>query len=283
MSSTTAADESRGSAVHGAAHFDQLSDVYDELVGVLTGDIGRYAIDHLIPFPTSETSIHDNACGTGLMTAHLQQVASAPKKIHATDYVPSVTRVMQQKAVRNGWTNVEISVMDSQELTFPDGYFDLSITNFGIFFLPDPQRGAHQIYRTLKQGGVAVVTTWKERRIMDTIVAAQKSIRPDLETLSAPWAELWAKEKTLRDVLVNAGFRAENVQIVEKKTDAIVEPFLRDPNMVARGYPAATKGWSDEERGRLGSEMLRIAQEQDPQGRGARDLFSTAYIAIAKK
>ncbi|ETI24704.1 hypothetical protein G647_04073 [Cladophialophora carrionii CBS 160.54] len=282
------ADEPRGSAVHSSAtHFDQLSNVYDELVGLLTGDVGRYAIDHLIPTPTSEIVIHDNACGTGLMTAHLQQVASqtgtSAKKIHATDHVPSVTQVMQQKASRHGWMNVEISVMDSQELTLPDGLFDLSITNFGIFFLPDPQRGADQIYRTLKPGGTAVVTTWKERRIMDTIVEAQKIIRPDLETLYAPWAELWSKEETLRNVLVNAGFRAESIKIVERRTDAIVEPFLGDPDMVARAYPAATKGWTEEERARLGKEMLRIAQERDPQGRGAGGLYSTAYIAVAKK
>jgi ubiquinone/menaquinone biosynthesis C-methylase UbiE len=273
---------------HGAAHFDQLSSVYDDFVGVVTGDVGRYAIDHLLPVPTSESVIHDNACGTGLMTAHFQQVASQTgharaKKIHATDYVPSVTQVLQHKASRNGWKNVDISVMDSQELGFPDNSFDLSIMNFGLFFLPDPQKGAGQIYRTLKPGGVAVVTTWKKRHMMDTIAAAQKIIRPDLESLHAPWADLWSKEETLRDVLVNAGFEAENVKIVERRTDAIVEPFLRDPDMVARAYPAATKGWTEEERARLGKEMLRIAREVDPQGGGAGGLYSTAYIAVAKK
>ncbi|KIW68726.1 hypothetical protein PV04_04650 [Phialophora macrospora] len=274
--------------VHGAAHFDQLSSVYDEFIGVVTGDVGRYAIDHLVPVLTSESIIHDNACGTGLMTAHFQQVASkvgrpSAKKIHATDYVPSVTQVLQHKASRNGWENVDISVMDSQELSFPDNMFDIAIMNFGIFFLPDPQRGADQIYRTLKPGGLAIVTTWKKRHMMDTITAAQKTIRPDLEALHSPWAELWSKEETLRNVLLNAGFEADNVKIVERTTDAIVEPFLRDPDLVARAYPAATKGWTEEERARLGQEMLRIALEVDPQGRGAGGLNSTAYIAVAKK
>jgi ubiquinone/menaquinone biosynthesis C-methylase UbiE len=272
---------------HASSHFDQLSNKYDDLIGLVTGDIGRHTIDYLIPTPSSDSIIHDNACGTGLVTEHLQHIASKtgsyPKLIHATDFVPSVTQVMRRKASGNGWKNVDISVMDSQELTFPDNHFDLSITNFGIFFLPDPQQGANHIYRTLKPGGTAVVTTWKERRSMETIAEAQKSIRPDLKALHSPWAEHWAKEKSLRDVLTSAGFAPENVKIVEKRTDAIMDPFLRDPDMVARAYPAAVEGWTVEDKARLGGEMLRIAKAKDPQGSGAGGLCLVAYIAIAKK
>ncbi|KIW29728.1 uncharacterized protein PV07_05517 [Cladophialophora immunda] len=270
-----------------AGHFDQLSAKYDDLIGLMTGDIARYTLRALIEPPTSDMVLHDNACGTGLVTEYLQQVSSQtgtyPKMVHATDFVPSVTKIMQRKATQQHWKNVDIAVMDSQELAFPDGSFDLSITNFGIFFLPDPQRGADQIHRTLKPGGVAVVTAWKERRMMDTIAAAQKVIRPDLKGLSSPWAELWAKEDTLRDVLVKAGFEADNVRIVEQRTDAVVDAFLRDPEMVARSYPAAVEGWSEEEKARLGQEILRIARERDPEGRGVGSLYSVAYIAIAKK
>ncbi|KIW98633.1 uncharacterized protein Z519_00294 [Cladophialophora bantiana CBS 173.52] len=270
-----------------SGHFDRLSSKYDDLIGLMTGDIARYTLQTLIETPRSDMTIHDNACGTGLVTEYLQHVSSEtgtyPKMIHATDFVPSVTKLMQNKATQQGWKNVDISVMDSQDLTFPDGSFHLSITNFGIFFLPDPQKGADQIYRTLKVGGTAVVTAWKERRMMDTVAIAQKTIRPDLKSLHSPWAELWSKEETLRNVLVNAGFKAENVRIVEKRTDSVVAPFLRDPEMVARSYPAAVEGWSEEEKGKLGQEMLRIARKRDPEGGGAGGLYSVAYIAVVKK
>ena len=283
---------------HPSSHFDKLSNKYDDLIGLVTGDIGRFAIDKLIPTPISDCVVHDNACGTGLVTEHLQHIASRtgshPKFIHATDFVPSVTKVMQQKATHNGWKNVEIAVMDSQELAFPDNHFDLSITNFGIFFLPDPQRGADQIYRTLKPGGIAMVTTWKERRMMDTILKAQKAIAhtstdaqkadgPGLKMLDTPWAEPWSKENKLRDVLTGAGFAPENVKIVEQRTDAVNEAFLRDPGMIARAYPAAVEGWNENDRARLGDEVLRIAKEQDPEGGGVGGLYWVAYIAIAKK
>ena len=270
-------------------HFDQLSNLYDQFIGLMTGDVAHYIHDTLIPPPNSSTVVHDNACGTGLVTEHLQTIAAKTnpptyaKMIHATDFVPSVIEVMKQKSARQGWQNVHVAVMDSQDLTFPNDYFDLSIMNFGIFFLPDPQRGADQIFRTLKPGGTAVVTAWKERRIMDTIVQAQKSIRPDLATLTTPWADSWSEEDTLRTVLVKAGFNAESLRIEEKRTDVVAHAVLRDPEIMRKSYPTVIEGWSDEETQRLGGEILRIARHRDPEGQGVGGLYCVAWIAVARK
>ena len=270
-----------------SSHFEQLSSKYEDLIGVLTGDIGRYTLDNLIPSPAPGSIIHDNACGTGLVTEHLQHVASRtgahPRVFHATDFVPSVTKVLQGKVSHNGWKNVEIAVMDSQELTFSDEYFDLSITNFGVSFLPHPQKGANHIYRTLKHGGVAIITTWKERRLMDTIAEAQTLIRPDLNPLHKDWAEHWSKDTSLPDLLEKAGFAPSNVKITEKRTDAFVDPFLRNPDLVASAYPAAVDGWTDKEKARLGEEVLRLAKARDPKGGGAGGIYYVAYIAVATK
>jgi ubiquinone/menaquinone biosynthesis C-methylase UbiE len=266
-----------------ASHFDRLSTKYEEFIGLVTGSIGRITIDYLIPEEFLPGVVHDNACGTGLVTDYLQQLAKPPKLIEATDFVPSVTQILQRKASDKGWNNVHVTVMDSQDLTFPDNHFDLSITNFGIFFLPEPQKGANQIYRTLKPGGMAVVSCWKHRHIMDVIVAAQRSIRPDLEPLASPWTELWSKEETLQNVLLKAGFPSRQIQIVTRMTDAMVEPFFSDPDLVAKSYPAATEGWTAEEKNRLGPEMLRIAKERDPEGGGRGALMFDAYVAVAIK
>lgn len=282
--------KSDASDFNASSHFDTLSSSYDGLIGLMTGDVGRYVLDNLLPSPiTTETVVHDNACGTGLVTQHLQQRAesgalSYPRMTHATDFVASVTQIMQQKATRNGWKNVDISVMDSAALTFPDNYFDLSITNFGIFFLPDPQAGADHIFRTLKPGGAALVTAWKERRSMGVITSAQLAIRPDLPPLSSPWAATWEKEETLRNVLLNAGFKQENLKIVTQRTDALADLFLHTPEKVAQLYPAATpEGWTDEDKKKLGPEILRNAKEGATPEDGTAGVFNVAYVAIAIK
>ncbi|KAJ9644183.1 hypothetical protein H2204_001534 [Knufia peltigerae] len=267
-----------------ASHFNELASTYEGLIGLITGDIAHQVLDEMLPAPDSTAVIHDNACGTGLVTQFLEDKAAKTGSfptIHATDFVPSVVEVTRKKGETLKWKNVEASVMDSQALTFPDESFDLSITNFGIFFLPEPQKGADHIYRTLKPGGTAVVTTWKERRMMETVKQAQKLIRPDLKPLGAPWEEEWSKEETLRSVLENAGFKGDKIQIVERWTDALVDPFLRDVHMVAKTYPAAVKDWSEEEKERLGPEMLKLLQARE--AGPAEGLRHIAYVAIAKK
>lgn len=272
-------------------HFDQLASKYEDLIGLLTGDIARYVLSEHLPPIDSSTVIHDNACGTGLVTQYLQEMmatkssgsGSISPQIEATDFVASVVEITRHKASRHGWKNVTASVMDAQSLTFPAAHFDLSITNFGIFFLPEPQRGADEIFRTLKPGGTAIVTTWKERRVMDTLKLAQKALRPDRDVLSAPWEVPWSQEKTLRDTLLRAGFQEDKLRIVERRTDVLVGPLMRDPGMIARSYPASVEGWSDEDKEKLGPTMLKIAREQHPEDDGAGGLISVAFIAIATK
>lgn len=63
-------------------------------------------------------------------------------------------------ATAGNWP-VEETVMPDQSLTFPDSYFTHSFTNFFITHLDenhDP--AAKQVYRTLKQGGKAIVSIW---------------------------------------------------------------------------------------------------------------------------
>ncbi|KAL6251279.1 hypothetical protein RBB50_001487 [Rhinocladiella similis] len=267
-----------------AKHFNELADTYEGLIGLITGDIAHQILYELLPAPDSAAVIHDNACGTGLVTQYLEDIASRTGSyptIHATDFVPSVVDVTKHKSETLKWKNVDASVMDSQALTFPDELFDLSITNFGIFFLPEPQKGADHIYRTLKPGGTAVVTTWKERRLMDTLKQAQQLIRPDLKPWGAPWEEEWSKEETLRAVLEKAGFKGDKIQIVERRTDAVAQPFLRDVHLVTKAYPVVVKEWREEEKERLGPEMLKLLQARN--GGPAEGLCHIAYVAIAKK
>ncbi|KIW18367.1 hypothetical protein PV08_02655 [Exophiala spinifera] len=258
-----------------AKYFDDLATTYESLIGLITADIAHHILYEVLPAPDSTAVIHDNACGTGIVTQYLEDIASRTRlypTILATDFVPSVVEVAKRK---------NISVMDSQALTFLDDFFDLSITNFGIFFLPEPQKGADHIYRTLKPGGVAVVTSWKARPLMDTIKAAQRLICPGTKPFGAPWEREWSKEETLRNVLENAGFKGENIQIVEKRTDAVYEPFMRDVHMVAKAYTSMIEEWREEDKEKLGPEMLKILQAREDGL--AEGLCLVAYIAIAKK
>ena len=71
-----------------------------------------------------------------------------------------------------------MDVMDGQDSRFQDGLFDINVTNLGIFFFPDPVKGTKEIYRTLKPGGKAAVTTCKFSGMSPVFYAVQEVIQP---------------------------------------------------------------------------------------------------------
>jgi SAM-dependent methyltransferase len=100
----------------------------------------RHPYRHLHP-PHTRALVLDNACGTGaIASAALQRYPSA--QIRCVDASPDMVDIMQAQIRSNGWaSNVSTAVMSGQDLKFGDSAFDASVTNFGIFFLPDPVAG----------------------------------------------------------------------------------------------------------------------------------------------
>jgi ubiquinone/menaquinone biosynthesis C-methylase UbiE len=146
-------------------HFNKISSSYKLVIGRPTRDIAHYVLN-LPSAPSFGSVVLDNACGPGVVTEEIMQLHSQDRnsderpKIYAVDLAPSMTAALQHKCVTQGWTNIERGTMNAQGLAFPDGIFIHSYMNFGIFFLPDAEKGAAQIHRTLKPGGFAVVTVW---------------------------------------------------------------------------------------------------------------------------
>ena len=149
----------------------------------------------------------DNACGTAAVTDEiLKRFPSA--KIHAVEGSVGMIDVAKSTIEQKGWTGrVETGVMDGQKLTFGKEMFDISVTNFGIFFFPDPEAGAREIWRTLKRGGRAVVTCWKEPGLVPLLHDCQKSIRPKTSIESLPVLEKWMKKETIEQVMKQGGFQ----------------------------------------------------------------------------
>ncbi|KAL9119363.1 MAG: hypothetical protein Q9187_004081 [Circinaria calcarea] len=105
--------------------------------------------------------------------------------------------------------------MDGMSLGYADGTFDASITNFGIFFFPDPVEGAREIYRTLKPGGKATVTCWKKVSFLPILHAVQAIVKPRSMPITFPKLEEWTHKETMEMTLREGGF--EEVEVYEKE------------------------------------------------------------------
>ena len=143
-------------------------------MGGATRAIAAHFVPHLsIP---SKAMVIDIGYGTASATEEILK-ASSDTHMCAVDVSKAMIDIVQSKIQeRQEWAKqVEITVMDGQNLSYEDDHFDISITNFGIFFYSDPEKGAREIHRTLKKGGTAFVTCWKETGIVDLLYECQKS------------------------------------------------------------------------------------------------------------
>ncbi|MCJ1372996.1 hypothetical protein MMC20_004222 [Loxospora ochrophaea] len=188
--------------------FDAVAATYDRFAGSCMRQVSRHSLT-LIPPLHPEAHVLDNACGTALLTRTLLDVYPRVQ-VNAVDLSPGMIENVQGLISARGWNGqVEASIMDGNELTFQDDAFDVSFTLFGIFFFPD--KGANEIYRTLKPGGHAIVTTWENLGWLPLMHAVQEMIEEDAAPFSvSAWSE-WSSKDKVEQTLRRGGFG--NVQV----------------------------------------------------------------------
>jgi SAM-dependent methyltransferase len=125
--------------------------------------------------------------------------------------------------------------------------------NLGIFMLPDPVKGAEQIYRTPKPGGIALVTTPRSTWWLSPFQKAQKRIKPDAEEFQGMLAPEWAEPEKVKALLEQAGFSAESIDVREAAADVGTANFTNSQEMVR---DMIVKGWSDDETARFDKVLL---------------------------
>jgi len=99
----------------------------------------------------------DVACGPGTLSLLIQPQA---EDIHAIDFSPGMLECFDRVIERRKLANVRTYHMDGQQLEFADNEFDWAFSIFGLMFFPDRLKGFREIWRTLKTGGRAAITSW---------------------------------------------------------------------------------------------------------------------------
>lgn len=192
-----------------------------------THNIATHILDTLTPPINSSSYVLDNAAGTGIVSAVIK-MQQPHAHIKAVDLSPNMLETLKIKMEANNWTDVETEVLDVRDLkTLHDKTFSHIITNMG--FAPDvndmegPLKAAKEMWRVLKPGGVAVVTTWigkiifpsshfnkqrtkiPERNFTNALVAAQLHVRPSVVPYNWPIPDEWTQGWWLFKQLEEAG------------------------------------------------------------------------------
>ena len=248
------------------ASFQASASVYERRLGGSTRTVAAHLASLLSPRLPPNAVVLDNACGTGAFTDELLKVSSDDLHIHAVDLSPSMIEIVQSMVnKRQGWKGrADATVMDGQHLRFPDGSFDAGVINFGISFFPDPIAGIAELYRTLKPGGMGMVTCWKEQQYVHIFYEVQKIVDPPTP-VEMTMVEKWRKRETLEETLRQGGFanitetKSKEVMLVQDGFNELVETLTMDLR------ERVGQGWTEEDRNRIPEVLREVLMEQRTQ------------------
>lgn len=138
--------------------FDTISGNYDSLNRVISLGIDLKWRNKVIALVSGKnpTIILDIATGTGDLVILMSKTSA--KKIIGLDISPGMLAVGQKKIVKAQLTNrIEMVLGDSENMDFPNDYFDAITVSFGIRNFENLEKGLSEIYRVLKPGGLFVI------------------------------------------------------------------------------------------------------------------------------
>lgn len=268
-----------------AARFDRMASTYEKHQGEACRQISRVILKDCLTTPLSGQSVVlDNAAGTGITATEILKVVpktELPKEIHAIDISPAMIREVNKL----NHTEITAAVMDCQDLKFEDNTFTHIFFQFIIWGIPDAVKGAKELYRTLRTGGSAYVTTCEHLCWVDTVNRAVQVVKPGAPEYKGPIDPVWHTSKKLRDVLEAGGFQASDINIIQVPIEA--EPgysgFMEGTLMMARGpmvLGQIARSWSDDDKARLNEEISKQFESEMAEG---TPLPMPTWVAIATK
>jgi ubiquinone/menaquinone biosynthesis C-methylase UbiE len=265
-------------------HFHNQAAIYEKLTGGVTRRIAEGCLPFL-PKITSQSRFLDSACGPGIVTRLIlntakEQGVNPPPHITAIDFAPGMIEQFKAQEQALGWTTVDSKVLNAEKLEgLDDESFDAIVMNFAIFALPNADNAAKEMWRVLKPGAVAVVTTWKRPTTVELLERTIGAIRPQDVNRVFPVSRDWLKPEKIRDTMAEGGFKDIKIEeqtavwnsgTLEDLLDALLGPF----------WAKIWADWSEEDKNRLKPEMLKQLTDEQ---RAKAELEMTALICAAVK
>jgi len=143
----------------------------------------------------------DVACGTGVVaiTAALRGAT-----VSGLDLTPALIERARKNAGVAG-VNAEFIEGDAEALPYPDGTFDVVLSQFGHIFAPRPALAMREMLRVLKKGGRVAFSTWPPEHFtgrLFSFIARHAAPPPGVDPPAPP--PLWGDPNIIRERLGDA-------------------------------------------------------------------------------
>jgi len=136
----------------------------------------------LVSSPRPGDVILDVGTGSGLAVRELCKTRPSVGLVVGIDSSEEMIRLARRRAASAGLKNVKFLKMHAEELRFPDGFFDVVVSNCGIDFAGFSEC-VKEISRVLRPGGLFVFNDWhlvdvKPYRIFEEILGRHRTATP---------------------------------------------------------------------------------------------------------
>lgn len=137
--------------------FDDISGRYDKLNQILTfGLHKRWRKRAINLIDNKPEKILDIATGTADFA--ITALNLNPKKIIGIDISKQMIEIGNKKIKKNNISNkIDLVVADSENIPFPDNYFDAVTIGFGVRNFENLDKAMSEAYRVLKRNGCIVI------------------------------------------------------------------------------------------------------------------------------
>ncbi|MCC3267983.1 methyltransferase domain-containing protein [Arthrobacter gengyunqii] len=166
----------------GAAFDDGAAD-FERLAPSLWNPMGN-ALVAAAEIEVGDT-ILDAGCGTGATTIPAAQYAGPGGRVDGVDLSAQMLALAQAKASTLSLENVVLHVDDISGWS-GDEPFDVVLSAYSIFFLPDMDKGAAHLISNLRSGGRLALSTWADgalKHFTELLVQECRRERPELTGL----------------------------------------------------------------------------------------------------
>ena len=187
--------------------------------------------------PLLGKNVLELACGTGVVTKELANYVLPNGSITALDINKEMLSLAKEKCER--WSSkINFIEGSADALALSDEKVDLVICQQGFQFFPNKRIAASEIYRVLKKGGKATITTWCEVskcQIFDAVCKSLESLghHEISQTMRVPFDHLSGDE--LLKVFENQSF--SNIKVIEKSKKLYLENGTSDVIRFAYATP----------------------------------------------
>jgi arsenite methyltransferase len=128
---------------------EELSSVPDTAIESFAGVANPFSLGRLEP----GEKVLDVGCGAGTDTLVAAQMVAPGGRVTGVDMTPEMLSRARAAAAKMGADNVDLVEGDVEQLPFPDGSFDVAISNGVIDLIPHKDAVFSEIFRVLRPGG----------------------------------------------------------------------------------------------------------------------------------